>query len=199
MGAAANLIWKQNRVVELTQCADDGYLDEIGHHINTLWDLFVRPLLFGTIGTALNMSLIPKETIFQSCCIVVIGLCARLPMAYAAVYGYGLTSKERLFISCSWVGKATVQAALCSLPLSMIKKRFSESDNLEQLLVWGTEIMSTAILAIIITAPMGLLMIQFFAPFLLTKTKNESESTTECITPRDQPIIEKKEESTITP
>lgn len=128
-------------MLEYTQySAGTEFLDKIGLDINILWDIALRPLLFGSIGAAFDLQLIPKETIFKSCVIVIIGLCIRVPTAFLAAMGRDLTIKERLFVALAWMPKATVQAALCSIPLSMIKSTLSESSDLTQI---GNQIMST--------------------------------------------------------
>ena len=49
------------------------------------------------------------------------------------------------------------------------------SSNFDELVTWGVQIMSTSILAIIITAPVGLFLIQFLGPYLLSKDSQKTE------------------------
>lgn len=177
MGTVAKLIWKQKRVLKYTNLDGGGFLDVIGHDLNILWDLAIRPLLFGSIGAAFDI-VIPKEILFKCISIVFIGLCVRLPTAYMSVSGRDLTTKERLFVASAWMPKATVQAALCSLPLSTIKEKLSGSSNFDELIVFGEIIMTISTLAIIITAPIGLLSIQYLGPLFLTKQIKDAESST---------------------
>ena len=58
-----------------------------------------------------------------------IGVCVRTPVAFFSTYGVGLNFKERLFIALSWIPKATVQAALASVPLDMLLDSMHEGDD----------------------------------------------------------------------
>jgi NhaP-type Na+/H+ or K+/H+ antiporter len=74
-----------------------------------------------------------------------------------------LSFKERLFCALAWVPKATVQAALAPLVVSKIQELASG----EKLLQHGNIVVITAVLAILITAPLGSVLIAFFGPKLL--------------------------------
>ena len=138
--------------------------------LSTLWSILFEPLLFGIIGTALNFELIPRGTILRSFTVIFIGISVRLPVAYFATCKKDFTRQERIFISLSWLPKATVQAALCSFPLVVIKDVIAETeDDYLKYMEWGNQILSTSILSIIITAPLGLLAIEHFGPRLLSK------------------------------
>ena len=116
----------------------------------------------------------PSQILFKSCVVIFIAFLVRLPIAFISCAGANLSIKERLFVSSAWCPKATVQAALCSLPLTMIRKNYGESNDI--LVEWGSIIQSTSILAIIITAPIGLLAIQFLGPHLLSREKTSSST-----------------------
>jgi len=146
----ANQLWQHKLVVAYTKCSPD---DEtvlphtIGKHINIVWNIVIVPLLFGSIGAAFDLSEMSSQVVFKSCAVVFIGLLARLPIAFLSCTGANLSIKERLFVSSAWCPKATVQAALCSLPLTMIRKiQGNESNSI--LVEWGSIIQSTSILAI---------------------------------------------------
>lgn len=63
--------------------------------------------------------------------------------------------KERAFIAFSWIPKATVQAAIGGLAL-----RKAKEENLSQEYIdWGLAILTTAVFAIVISAPAGAIMI----------------------------------------
>lgn len=59
-----------------------------------------------------------------------------------SLMGTAFNAKERAFVVISYLPKATVQAAIGSIPLSMG-------------LACGNLVLSTAVVAILITAPMG--------------------------------------------
>ena len=70
--------------------------------------------------------------------------------------GTSLTWKERIFCMIAYLPKATVQAAIGSVPLSMG-------------LPCGQIVLSVAVLAILITAPLGALGIDITYKHLLQK------------------------------
>jgi len=137
----------------------------------------IVPLLFGSIGAAFDLSQMSSQIVFKSCVVIFIAFLVRLPIAFISCAGANLSIKERLFVSSAWCPKATVQAALCSLPLMMIRKSYDDDGN-NILIEWGSIIQSTSILAIIITAPIGLLAIQFLGPYLLSRENTTSSTTT---------------------
>ncbi len=72
-----------------------------------------------------------------------------------------LRARERLFCVLAYLPKATVQAAIGSVPLSLE-------------LPCGDMVLSTAVLGILITAPLGAFAIDWGAPRLLTQEKEPS-------------------------
>ncbi len=70
-----------------------------------------------------------------------------------------LNKKERLFCMLAYTPKATVQAAIGSLPLAMG-------------LACGNIVLTTAVMAILITAPLGAFMIDITHKKLLNKAEN---------------------------
>ena len=131
----------------------------------------IRPLLFGSVGVNLAFSDIPSQMIGGSLAVIATALLFRLPAAYLATSGGSLTHGERTFVSLAWTPKATVQAALSSVPLSMIRNRGGS----DELVVHGRQIAATATLAILVTAPLGLLCIKFLGPRLLSSKKREGD------------------------
>ncbi len=86
-----------------------------------------------------------------------------------ASLGANFSTKECLFISAAWVPKAAVQAGLCTIPLIMIQRFHSGNPNFNELVDFGINIMSTGVLSMIITAPIGVLSITFLGHRLLVK------------------------------
>ena len=141
----------------------------IAMKLTLLWENFCEPLLFGVIGHALYFGNKFKtmHDIMPSLLIILSGLVFRIMMAYIATFSkVGLITNERVFIALSWIPKATVQAALCSLPLDLAK----ETDPIDNdAIEWSQIIMNTSILSILVTAPIGSMILQYCGPRLLTK------------------------------
>lgn len=81
-----------------------------------------------------------------------------------------------MFIVCTWIPKATVQASLSAVFLTTAKADKLNAKYIE----YGNIILSTAILAIVICAPIGAVMMNTFGPKLLPRnlepeTEDEKE------------------------
>ena len=79
-----------------------------------------------------------------------------------SMLGTDLDHNERTFMACAWVPKATVQAALSS----EIFER-AVSLGLEQETEWGVQVITLCIFFILITAPVGAVLISVMGPVLL--------------------------------
>ena len=110
-------------------------------------------LLFALVGAAVDISYAASAGILMV--VVLLGaLLFRMAGVFLCLLGTPLNKKERLFCMIAYIPKATVQAAIGSLPLSMG-------------LSCGTLALTAAVLAILITAPLGAALIDLTAPRLL--------------------------------
>ncbi len=100
-------------------------------------------ILFVLVGAAVDISYVPQAGI-AAIVILICALAARMVGVGLSVAGTKLTPKERLFSALAYLPKATVQAAIGSIPLS----RGVEA---------GNTILVVAVMAIILTAPIGAL------------------------------------------
>lgn len=129
---------------------------ETARQLNGAW-VFAEIILFVIIGSSVDID-IAIEAGFKGILIILGGLVFRSLGVLLATTGSGLDFKERLFCVISYLPKATVQAALGAVAL-------------ERGLPYGKEILAYAVMAIILTAPMGLIGINIFGPKLLGKEK----------------------------
>jgi len=160
--------------MHLTKGAQEHYAHKVETDLARVWVLLAQPLLFGVIGSALDFRKLPSSTIPQAILVTCLGVCVRTPVAFFSTYGVGLNFKERLFIALSWIPKATVQAALASVPLDMVlDSMHEEDDNYAEYVKWGKDILTTAVFSIILTAPIGLIVIQKLGPLWLTNDGTE--------------------------
>lgn len=98
-------------------------------------------LLFVLVGAAINTVYLLDAGLL-SAVLVISGLVFRLAGVWVSTSKTILNPKEKLFCAVAYMPKATVQAAIGAIPLSM----GLESGNL---------ILTVAVLAILITAPLG--------------------------------------------
>ena len=171
-GIVASYNWENGMQNACSKETNKESTKETESHVSVLWSMIFEPLLFGFIGSALDFDLL-QGSLGKSFGILLVGVFFRLVAAYFATGGDSLLSqKERLFISLVWMPKATVQAALCTFPLMLVKDTISpEHKDYDQYILWCNQILSTAILSIIVTAPLGLMFIQYLGPKWLTKDK----------------------------
>jgi len=109
-----------------------------------IW-LFAEMLLFVLVGAALDISVIPTIG-FIGLVLIVSVLIIRLFGVWVCTIKSNTTVKEKLFIVISYIPKATVQASIGAIPLALGMAK-------------GTEILAIAVMAILITAPIGALLI----------------------------------------
>ncbi|XP_053533569.1 sodium/hydrogen exchanger 9B2-like [Ictalurus punctatus] len=79
----------------------------------------------------------------------------------------GFDLKEKIFIALAWMPKATVQAAIGSTALDTA--RVKQDEECQR---FGMDVLSVAVLSILITAPLGALLIGLCGPRLLRRPKN---------------------------
>ncbi len=113
--------------------------------ISKIW-IVAEIFLFGLVGAAVNLSVLQIVGL-GSILLLTIGLIWRSVGVYLSVKSLPWNSKEKLFCVISYWPKATVQAAIGSIPLAMGVIR---SDL----------ILAISVLAILITAPLGALAIE---------------------------------------
>ncbi len=114
-------------------------------------------LLFVLVGAAINISYIGKVGL--KAIVLILGvLVFRMAGVFCCLIGTKLETKERLFIMMAYTPKATVQAAIGGIPLSLG-------------LACGDIILTVAVLAIVITAPLGAFAIDSTYKRLLRDTK----------------------------
>ncbi|GAA4063723.1 cation:proton antiporter [Amphibacillus indicireducens] len=119
-----------------------------------IW-VFAQIILFALVGAEVNIK-VAIEAGLIGLVIIFIGLIARSVGVWLATARSNFTYKERLFCMIAYLPKATVQAAIGSLPLAA---------GLQS----GGIILAIAVLSIVVTAPLGAIGIRLAAPHLLTQ------------------------------
>jgi len=126
---------------------------ELAAKLSKIW-VFAEIMLFVLIG----MQVDPRVALAagpMAAAVILTGLCGRSLGVWIATGRSSLSVPERMFCMLAYLPKATVQAALGSVPLAMGIAR-------------GEEILALAVLAILLTAPLGLMGIRIFGPRLLS-------------------------------
>lgn len=124
-------------------------------HFTDLWT-GAQLVLFVLIGAAVQIP-VARAAGLAGLAVLAIGLTGRTLGVFAALLGSDLNLKERSFAAIAYMPKATVQAAIGGIPLAMA-------------IAGGEVILAVAALSIVITAPLGALLITRTAPLLLEKS-----------------------------
>mgnify|MGYP002645256416 CR=1 FL=1 len=111
--------------------------------------------LFVLVGAAVNTAYLAQAG-GQALLVILGALAFRMAGVAFCLCGTKLGRRERLFVMLAYTPKATVQAAIGSVPLAAG-------------LPCGKLILSVAVLAILITAPLGAMGMDLAAPRLLRR------------------------------
>jgi NhaP-type Na+/H+ or K+/H+ antiporter len=140
--------------------------EEVAHRISDalgrVW-VFAEILLFVLVGAQVNIHVAWKAGLAGTA-VIAVGLAFRSLGTWTSVLGSDLNGRERLFTVISYLPKATVQAAIGAIPLSMG-------------VPGGEVILAVAVLSILLTAPAGAVAILFTGERVLEPEKI-------CVAPR---------------
>lgn len=97
--------------------------------------------LFVLVGATVNIEYLGKVGV-KAFVVIAGALAFRMLGVFICLIGTSLTRRERLFVMVAYTPKATVQAAIGGIPLSLG-------------LACGDVVLTVAVLAIVLTAPLG--------------------------------------------
>ncbi len=128
--------------------------NEMKKGFNSLWSFF-EILLFVLVGAIVDLNMVSDE-LLNIILLLVISLSFRSIGVVICLIKTKLNFKEKIFVIISYLPKATVQASIGAIAL-------------ENNLAVGNIVLTAAFLSIIITAPIGAVLIDFFQYRLLEK------------------------------
>lgn len=120
---------------------------QLSEKFSKIW-IFAEILLFVLVGAEVNIYL-AASFVFIGLAIIGIGLIARSFGVYLALMGSNLNLQEKIFCIFAYIPKATVQAAIGAIPLSMG-------------VASGQIILAIAVIAILFTAPLGSFAVRIY-------------------------------------
>lgn len=138
-----------------------------------IWKI-VQPALFGTIGASILFRDLTVSTIGWAVLIVFANFCTRVTSAFIATTCKKLTFKERMFMAFSWMPKGTVQAALGGVVLNY-SYTIEEPELQAAWTEYGKTFLTTSVFAIILTAPVGAMLIGVLSNKWLEKEVTQFE------------------------
>lgn len=130
---------------------------ELSKGYNSMW-VFFEVILFVLVGASVDFSY-ALNNIWMSLLVLLIGLSFRTIGVIICVLHTKLTWKEKLFSIFAYLPKATVQASIGGIALSLG-------------IPCGSIILTVSVLSIIIAAPIGAFLIDFFGKKLLIKEED---------------------------
>jgi len=142
---------------------------------NWLWQLYM-PVLFMLVGAQVDIASVSLSSVGLALAIVLVAVCFRMLVVYIIMCSESsLLLNERIFVALAWLPKAGVQAALGSAVLDRAE-RLSPSDDAANAdaIDAGKFIVTAAVLAILITAPLGAIGISMLGPMWLNKEHKAS-------------------------
>ena len=127
-----------------------------------IW-VFAEILLFVYIGTEVRITEIALSSVGTGLAILCVGLIARSAGVWVSLIGSQLNFREKMFCMMAYWPKATVQAAIGAVPLTLVLSGeiAGTSEETAQL------ILAIAVLSIAVTAPLGAICIKIFGKKLL--------------------------------
>jgi len=126
---------------------------ELADKLGKIW-IFAEIILFVLIGMQVNPRL-ALDAGPAALLLICLGLATRSLGVWIATWGSRLTAGERIFCMLAYLPKATVQAALGAVALSL---------GLEN----GDTVLALAVLSVLFTAPLGLFAIRLGGPRFLS-------------------------------
>jgi len=136
-----------------------------------MW-IILEPIIFALIGTEIQLDKIDPATLGKGVLVLMLALILRMIGTFFAVSCGTLTTKEKIFMAFAWLPKATVQAALGPIFLDNALKNGLGQEYIET----GEQILTLAVLSILITAPLGAVSILALGPKLLSADKLEGDT-----------------------
>lgn len=124
--------------------------------LNRIW-VWTEIFLFVLVGAAVDIRRIPEAGLAMLILLTGV-ICFRMAGVFICMLGTKLNMKERLFCMLAYTPKATVQAAIGGAPLAAG-------------LACGDTVLTAAVLAIMVTAPMGAFAIDISYKRLLAPKK----------------------------
>lgn len=134
--------------------------EDLSKRLGQVW-IFAQILLFVLVGAQVDVRVALKAG-GLGLIIILIGLIGRSLGVIISLIGTDFTYKEKLFCVIAYIPKATVQAAIGGVPLAL---------GVES----GRLILAIAVLAIVITAPLGAIGINISAEKLLVAREKNIE------------------------
>lgn len=137
-------------------------------YLDLLWK-FIKPISFALIGKELDFSVIQTDTLWQGVVALVLGLAVRILFGYLCTSGGEFSWRERAYITLSSLPKATVQATIGPIALDLAR------GGTEEQITFAKTVLVSSVIAIVLTAPLGAVLMEKLAPKWLKRSEDAEE------------------------
>ncbi|XP_060662846.1 sodium/hydrogen exchanger 9B2-like isoform X1 [Drosophila nasuta] len=154
-------------VSNLFWCKDGWDVDD--NPVSTAFEIFwmiFEPILFGLTGATIKISELDSHTVSIGAACIFTGVIIRIFITAGIAFGDRLNTKEKFFVGLSWMAKATVQAALGPVALKNLGENATDEER-----NWAEIVQTICVFSIVLTAPLGAILISVTGTRMLTKTK----------------------------
>lgn len=139
----------------LKDSTGDESTSEVSKLMATVWYKFGQVMLFTLLGASIDQSKLDGELLKNAMAVVLLGLVARSIATFASCASlHEWTRPEKAFVALSWCPKATIQAALATRALDHIRSSSNAIENPDTMTARAEVILTTAVLSIVLTAPL---------------------------------------------
>ncbi|XP_053615436.1 sodium/hydrogen exchanger 9B2-like isoform X2 [Plodia interpunctella] len=133
--------------------------------------MFFEPMLFAVTGAQVVIAELPLQLVLVGSGILVVCAILRAILTSVCAVRSNLNTKEKIFVGLAWMAKATVQAALGPVAVDEVGKMLNVTDEKRaELMNYAEIVVTVCIMSIVITAPIGAIIITLTGPRLLSKT-----------------------------
>ncbi|XP_017151797.1 sodium/hydrogen exchanger 9B2 isoform X1 [Drosophila miranda] len=160
-------------VSNLFWCKDGWDVED--NPVSTAFEIFwmiFEPILFGITGSTIKIRELDSHTVSIGAACIFTGAILRIFTTAGIAFGDRLNLKEKFFVGLSWMAKATVQAALGPVALKHLDENSTEEER-----NYASIVQTICVFSIVLTAPLGAILISVTGTKLLTKTKQPQDLT----------------------
>jgi len=140
-----------------------------------MW-IILEPAVFALIGTEIEIKNINPKTLGLTILVLVIALAIRLFVNYRAVNGVKFNAREKIFMAVAWMPKATMHGPIfLDNVLKHHEHHWENPGDKEMYVAIGNDILTMAVMSILITAPLGAFAMLALGPKLLETNQKVAE------------------------
>jgi len=145
-----------------------------------MW-IILEPAVFALIGTEIEIKNINPQTLGLSVLVLVIALMLRTLVNFRVVKSVKFNAREKIFMAIAWMPKATMHGPIfLDNVLKHHEHHWENPGDKEMYTAIGNDILTMAVLSILITAPLGAFATLELGPKMLeSKQKTEKLKTEE--------------------